>query len=147
MSYAVAEIEATARPTAVIAQETSWEAFPALWVTLLDEVWATVRSIDGIVPNRNVMLYKDSTPNVEVGVEVAAPFPGAGRVIPSTLPEGRAVTTTHRGGYQDLGSAHEAIIEWCARHRLERAGPRWEIYGHWREDAAEPEVELYHLLR
>ena len=80
MSYAVAEIEASARPTAVIAQETSWEAFPALWVTLLDEVWATVRSIAGVAPNRNVMLYKDTTPNVEVGVEVAEPFPGGPEV-------------------------------------------------------------------
>jgi effector-binding domain-containing protein len=30
---------------------------------------------------------------------------------------------------------------------LELAGPRWEIYGHWREDPSELETEIYYLLQ
>jgi len=26
------------------------------------------------------------------------------------------------------------------------AGPRWEIYGDWHEDATQLETEVYHLL-
>jgi hypothetical protein len=32
-----------ARPTAVIAETTSWAEFPAVWPRLLDEVWSAVR--------------------------------------------------------------------------------------------------------
>jgi effector-binding domain-containing protein len=135
------------QPTAVIAQATTWDAFPTLWKGLLDEVWAAVRSKDEITPNRNIMFYKDDIPNVEVGVEVAEVFPDVGRVVSSSLPEGRAASTTHRGRYEDLSSAHQAIIEWCDRHSFERLGPRWEIYGHWREGSVDQEVDVYHLVR
>ena len=147
MGYSVIEVETPARPTAVIAEVTTWDEFSALWPRLLDEVWAAVRSRDEIEPNRNVMLYKDDLPNVEVGVEVAGPFHGLGRVVSLSLPAGRAVTTTHRGRYEDLGLAHEAIVEWCDGHGLRRLGPCWEIYDHWRKGSADQEVEIYHLVR
>ncbi len=92
------------------------------------------------------MLYKDDVPNVEVGVEVAGPFLDAGRVISSSLPTGRVAMTPHRGRYEDLGAAHEAVVAWCGRHGVERVGPRWEIYAHWREDSVDQEVEIYYLV-
>ncbi len=33
------------------------------------------------------------------------------------------------------------------RRGLELAGPRWEIYGDWREDPADLETEVYYLLQ
>jgi effector-binding domain-containing protein len=92
------------------------------------------------------MLYKDDIPSVEIGVEVAEPFTSIGRVVCSTLPAGRVATTTHRGSYEDLATAHEAVIEACARRGLRRLGPRWEIYGHWNETSPEQEVEIYYLV-
>ena len=83
-----------------------------------------MRSQDGITPNRNVMLYKDDIPNIEVGVEVGEPISDLGRVVSSSLPAGRAATTTHHGRYDDLGSAHRAIIEWCDRNGRKRRGKR-----------------------
>ena len=145
MSYGVTEVDTRERPTAVIAETTTWDAFPTLWKSLLDEVWPAVRSSPEIRPGRNVMLYKDDVPNVEVGVEIAGPFAGVGRVVPSSLPAGRAVTTTHRGSYESA-AAHRAVVEWCDSHGLQRLGPRWEIYGHQRE-GSEPEVDVYHLVR
>jgi len=148
MSHAVTRVDTPERPTAVIAEATTWDAFPRLWPSLLDEVWAAVRSKDEITPNRNVMLYKDDVPNVEIGIEVAAPFPDIGRVVSSTLPAGRAAMTTHHGRYNDLGSAHQAIIEWCDRRGFQRVGPRWEIYAHSRESSdADQDVEVYYLVR
>ena len=147
MTYDATEVAALERPTAVIVETTTWEAFPTLWGTLLDEVWAAVRSTDQIAPGRNVMLYKDDLPNVEVGVEVAEPFTDMGRVVSSTLPAGRAAMTLHHGSYADLGAAHHAVIDWCDRHGLERVGPRWEIYGHWIEGSADQDVEVYYLVR
>ncbi len=146
MRYLVTEAAISAQLTAVIAESTTWDAFPRLWPNLLEEVWAGVRSSGEITPNRNVMLYRDDVPNVEIGVEVAETFAAFGRVIPSSLPAGRVATTTHRGDYAKLGLAHRAIVEWCDRHGLQTAGARWEIYGHATERTADQEVEVFYLL-
>lgn len=63
-----------------------------------------------------------------------------------TLPGGRVAMSVHRGGYEGLLSAHRAVVRWCAAQRQQLAGPRWEIYGHHRDDPAELETEVYHLL-
>jgi effector-binding domain-containing protein len=142
----VSETDAPERPTAVIPETTTWEAFPAVWPILLDEVWAAVRANAEVRPGRNVMLYRDECRDVEVGVEVAEPFPGAGRVVASSLPAGRVVTS-HCRRYADIGAAHEAVVEWCERQGLDRVGQRWEVYGHQIEGSAEEDVDVYHLVR
>src|SRR6478672_3227387 len=64
-------VVATVEPrlTAVVAETTTWEAFPALWARLLDEVYAVVRPRPELSPEpgpgpqwQNVMLYKDDRP-------------------------------------------------------------------------------------
>jgi effector-binding domain-containing protein len=130
-----------ARPTAVVSTATTWDEFPRLWRVLLDEVRAQGAS------GRNVMLYKDDVPNVEVGVLPRGDFTPGGRVIRSQLPGGDVVAFTHHGPYGALGDAHEAVIRFCAEHGLARAGPRWEIYGPWREPPDQPETEVVYLLR
>jgi effector-binding domain-containing protein len=142
----VTHLTVQARPTAVIAETTSWPAFPQVWPRLLDEVWSAVRPRrDEICPGRNLMLYRDDVPNVEVGVEIAGSFAPVGRIVASSLPAGRVVTTTHRGSW-DVGPAHQAVIDECDRLGLARLGPRWEIYGHFNAPGDE-EVEIYHLVR
>jgi effector-binding domain-containing protein len=142
----VFQLTVEARPTAVIAETTSWAGFPELWPRLLDEVWSAVRPRrDEIRPRRNVMLYKDDVPNVEVGVEIAGSYAPVGRIVASALPAGRVAMTTHRGSW-DVGPAHQAVIDECDRLGLERVGPRWEIYGHFNAPGDE-EVEIFHLVR
>jgi hypothetical protein len=142
----VSQVTVHGQPTAIVAETTSWEAYPQRWPLLLDEVWSAVRSsAEQIAPGRNVMLYKDDVPNVEVGVEVAGAFPPLGRVIASALPAGRAAMATHRGSW-DIKPTHRAIIDECERLGLERVGPRWEVYGHFNAPGDE-EIEIYYLIR
>jgi effector-binding domain-containing protein len=135
-----------ASPTAVVAQATTWDEFPSLWGALLDEVYAFVRSGGTTQTGHNVMLYRDDVPNVEVGVQVDGPFAPSGRVVPSELPAGRVASTVHRGPYDGLGAAHQAVLQWCAAHEHPLTGTRWEVYGDWREDPRELETEVCHLL-
>jgi effector-binding domain-containing protein len=146
MAHVVNVVTAAERPTAVIAATTTWQDFPALWRTLLDEVHAEVRWAGPGRKGRNVMLYRDDVPHVEVGVELDQTAEIAGRIVRSALPSGTVATTMHRGSYAELGSAHDAVRSWCAERGLDLAGPRWEVYGHWRDDAP-PETEVYYLLR
>ena len=146
MDYEVTVAEVAARPTAVVAATTTWQAFPMLWRPLLDEVWACLRA-NGITRGcRNVMLYLDDTPRVEVGVELLQPCPLTGNVVPSTLPAGQVAMTVHRGSYADLRAAHRAVRDWCAAQGRRPAGPRWEVYGPHRDDPAETWTEVYYLL-
>src|SRR6266487_6336058 len=97
MSYEVTVRDVAARPTAVVAASTTWQEFPTLWGKLLDEVWACLRA-GGIHRGcRNVMLYWDDAPHVEVGVELDQPCPLTGRVVASALPAGQVAMTMHRG--------------------------------------------------
>jgi effector-binding domain-containing protein len=136
-----------ARPTAVIARRTTWAEFPRLWRPLLDEVYAVLARPGAPSPGCNVMLYRDDVPHVEVGVEVPAPFAAAGPVISSALPGGTVAVTVHRGPYDQLDAAHRAVRAWCAAHGHELAGPRWEVYGDWREDPADLETTVSYLIR
>jgi hypothetical protein len=112
-------------------------------------VWSFLRG-SGLETGRNVMLYKDDRPHVEVGAEVSTSFTAAGRVVPSSLPAGRAATTVARGAPSPamLAVAHGAVREWCAAHGHALSGVRWEIYDHWRDDQdpARFEIEVYWLL-
>jgi hypothetical protein len=85
--------------------------------------------VSNLTTGRNVMLFRDDLPRVEVGAEVSSSFTPTGRVIPSSLPEGQAA-------------------EWCAANGLALSGVRWEIYGHWLDDQdpAPFEAEIYWLL-
>ncbi len=125
MSYQVTVTDVTARPTAVVAAATTWQEFPALWKELLDEVWACLRAGGVHRGCRNVMLYRDEVPHVEIGVELRQPCPLTGRVVASALPAGQVAVTVHRGPYAGLASAHRAVRGWCAeqgRRPAARAG-------------------------
>ena len=129
----------------MVPSTTTWRQFPTLWRGLLDEVWACLRAAD-VHHARNVMLYLDDVPHVEVGVASAAAVPLTGRVVTSAMPGGPLAMTTHRGSYAGLGAAHQAVKDWCVANGRPRAGPWWEVYGPHRDDPSEVWVEVYYLL-
>jgi effector-binding domain-containing protein len=132
--YDVAVARTVECPTAVVKANTTWQAFRTLWPTLLDEVWAFLRSTPGLrTDGHNVMLYKRNVPGVElaveVGVQVTGSFTATGRVVPSTLPAAEAAATVHSGAASGIAAAHAAVRAWCSAQRREVTGVSWEIYG------------------
>ncbi len=146
MDYEVRIKQVRARPTAVVAAATSWREFPALWGQLLGEVWDCLRAAGITRGCRNVMLYRDDQPNVEVGVLLNQPCLLTGRVVASHLPAGAAATTVHRGSFGDVGAAHDAVVDWCVAHGHQRNGVRWEVYGPHSDDPTQLWTEVYWLL-
>jgi effector-binding domain-containing protein len=71
-------------------------------------------------------------------------------VIPSTTPAGPVATTTHYGPYGQLHEAHDAVLSWCRTNGYTRAGPSWEVYGHWKDewnsDPAKIRTDIFYLL-
>jgi effector-binding domain-containing protein len=146
MDYEVGITTVESRPTAVVAATTTWPEFPTLWGQLLGEVWGCLHA-GGISRGcRNVMLYLDGVPNVEVGVLLDRPCPLTGRVRASALPAGTAATTVHRGSFAGVGAAHDAVVRWCAVHGHRPNGIRWEVYGPHDDDPAQQWTEVSWLL-
>jgi effector-binding domain-containing protein len=110
-------------------------------------VWKVIRSLGSPRPGRNVAVYYDGEINLECGVEVDSPFAGDGEVIGSRLPAGPVAWTEHIGPYHLLYEANAAILRWCAERGYEKAGPSWEVYGHWVDDATPPRTDVYYLIR
>jgi effector-binding domain-containing protein len=147
MSYQITVTDSAARPTAVVPATTTWPEFPALWPQLSNEVWACLRAGGVTRGCRNIMLYWDDVPHVEVGVELLVPCPLTGRVVASALPAGRVALTVHRGAYAGLAAAHQAVRDWCAAQDQPLTGTRWEVYGPHDDDPAKVWTEVYYRLQ
>jgi effector-binding domain-containing protein len=141
----VTTLHAALRRTAAVPATTTWAEFPTLWRSLLDQVWAVLRSDPAIAHGHNIFLYLDATPRVEIGVELFGTFQRKGNVVESTVPGGEVATTTSRG-YDGLGEAHRAVRGWCAENGRTLAGPFWEIYGDPDEATGAVSIEVCYLL-
>jgi effector-binding domain-containing protein len=140
----------TSRPLAVVRRRAASHELSRVVPDACGTVWGVVRAQKIPGAGRHVALYLDCQINLEVGVELEAPFAGYGEVVGSATPAGLVVTTTHYGPYGRLNEAHEAIRVWCANNGHALAGPSWEIYGHWidewNRDPSKITTDIYYLL-
>jgi effector-binding domain-containing protein len=150
MDYVVSVAHVDAQPIASVRERVPIGEVPERFRPLLDRVWQYVREA-GLATHHNVFVYHDSgdgDPVVEFGVQVGAAFDdsGAGGVVSSSTPAGRAARTMHVGPYDGLGAAHIAVRAWCTDRAHTIVGPAWEIYGDWEEDPAKLETEVLYRL-
>ena len=149
-SYHVSLQRSAPRTIAAVHARLLPSRIPLEFKRYLDQVYAARASgiqLDG----QNIFVYRDAVDqpghlDIEFGVGMTPPLMSVGDVRPVDLPVGEVVTTTHRGAYTGLGAAHEAVLAWCRTHSRARAGPRWEVYGHWTEGQT-PRTDVYYLLR
>lgn len=72
--------------------------------------------------------WEGDTGEMEVAVPVAPGAQGAGDVVLSQLPAGRAVVTWHVGSYDGLKDAWKRLKAWMADEGLEGGAAPWEEY-------------------
>ena len=113
-------------------------------------MYAAARAGAVKLDGQNIFIDRSATADqLTVGfcVGVTAPFVGVGAVVPLETPSGTAAMTTHNGDYSVLADANAAIRGWCRAQGRVRAGPSWEVYGHWHGDPAQRRTDVYHLLQ
>jgi effector-binding domain-containing protein len=66
--------------------------------------------------------------DIEIGIPVARPLAGEGRVQPSKIEGGKAVVCLHVGPYDQLKVAYEAIMQWMTAGGHQYAMPCYEFY-------------------
>jgi effector-binding domain-containing protein len=150
MEYHVRLEQHPGLPLAVVRRRASMRELARVVPDACGTVWGVVRAQKVEGAGRHVAVYWDDQINLEVGVELAAPFAGFGDVVGSATPAGPVATTTHYGPYGQLHHAHEAIRRWCGSNGYMPAGPNWEIYGHWKDewnsDPAKICTDIFYLL-
>ena len=149
--YIVSQQIAAPRTIAAVHARVPLGAVPAVFGRYLDQVYAAARTGALHLDGQNVFVYnhtadRPSELNVAFGVGITAPFEAIGAVEPTPLPVGEVAATTHWGSYANLGAAHAAVIEWCRTRGRRRAGPSWEVYGHWTEDESRLRTDVFYLL-
>ena len=113
-------------------------------------VWNYLRAQGIRSGGHNVVFYFDEGRpefRIEIGADVLTPFEGSDGVLCSATPGGRVATTRHIGPYSRLSEAHSAILAWCDENGHSRTSVSWEVYGHWNDDPAKLETDVFYQLR
>ncbi len=141
------------RKVAAVRREVAEGAVGSAWRPALDQVWAFLRSRQGLrTDGHNIFLYhrpKQAGEPIlcEFGVEVTRAFETEGEVYATETPAGEAAVAVHRGPYNRMQEAYSAIDKWMAANQRESAGRSWEIYGDPTPDPADTETTVFHLLK
>jgi effector-binding domain-containing protein len=151
MEYDIRLESFKSRPLAVVRRRCTLQEFATVIPEACGIVWNIVRAQKVTGAGRHVAIYWDDVFNLEVGVELDAPFAGHDEVVGSAIPSGTVATAMHLGPYNRLPEALQAIRRWCAQHGHTLAGPNWDIYDHWKDEwCADPtqiRTEVFYLVK
>jgi len=148
--YEVHEVSVAARKVAGVRAQVRRGRVAQEFGRHLDQVYAAACTGALKLDGQNIFIYRAASTDeltVDFCVGTTAAFDPVGAVLPLETPSGVAAMVTHHGDYGRLGEANAAILAWCDANNRKRAGPSWEVYGHWHADPAELRTEVYYLLQ
>lgn len=82
--------------------------------------------------------------DIEWGFPVAEPVPVSGEFYMSQTYEGKAITATHKGPYNDLETTYCAVMDYAKENSLESTGIYYDYYLNDPDET--PESELLTLV-
>ncbi len=141
------------RTLAAVRREVAPDAVGSAWGPPIGKVWPFIRSQPGLwTDGHNIFLYHHPThPGAPImcdfGVEVTRTFETAGEVYATETPAGEAAVAVHRGPYNRMNEARDAVLKRMVANRRESAGQSWEIYEDPTPDPAHAQTTIVYLLK
>ena len=141
------------RKLAAVRREVAPGEVGSAWGPAIGKVWPFIRSQPGLwTGGHNIFLYHHPAQLggpilCDFGVEIEHTFEPVGEVYATETPGGEAAVAVHRGPYDRMNKAHDAIQQWMVANRRESAGLSWEIYGDPTPDQADTETTVIYLLK
>ncbi|MHB0858136.1 MAG: GyrI-like domain-containing protein [Anaerolineae bacterium] len=151
MDYVVELKDANVQPAACIRTTTTWRELSATIGRMLYEISRYLEDL-GLPPagppfvRYHISLAEEL--DIEVGLPLMTLVEGRPPVYAGELPGGTVASTIHRGAYDTLRMAYEALEAWMKDHGYSPAGPPWEVYwtdpgelldpGEWRTEVVWP---------
>jgi effector-binding domain-containing protein len=141
------------RRLAAVRRDVAPSEVGSAWGPAVGKVWDFIRSQPGLwTDGHNIFVYHQANPpggplQCDFGVEVTRAFEASGEVHATETPGGEAAVAVHRGAYDRIYEAYNAIEEWMAANGRESAGYTWEIYGDPTPDPADTETTVVRLLK
>ena len=131
MSYECKIEERAAQPAMSIRTRTPVDKLPEVMGPAYGQIMAYLGEQGAYPAGRPYTAYYNMDMqdlDVEIGMPVAQPLPGAGDVQASEIPAGNAATTIHTGPYKDLGKAYDALQSFMDEQGVEGTGAAYEFY-------------------
>jgi effector-binding domain-containing protein len=104
-----------------IRTQVPWTEFPKIIPQFLDETfgWLGQQGIEpaGAPLMRYYVINMNSTMDVEIGVPVASPVSGNGRIHAASLPAGRYASLIYTGNENGF-AGNKALLEWVSENGL-----------------------------
>lgn len=131
MSYEIAKKTRPETPFLFMRRQVKKEAIAETLGTMFPAVfqYATAQGIAFAgPPTARYIFVTPGLITIEAGLPVVAPAEGEGEIELGSLMGGAVATTVHKGPYDQLEKAHEAMESWLVEHGETAAGAPWEVY-------------------
>ena len=131
MEYEIKLLDLPAQPVLVMRAVLPVEKLPEFFGKAFGGVMAYLAEIGEAPTGMPFGAYYNldmSALEVEAGFPVAHKLPDKGEVICKEIPAGKFISTVHRGAYDTMVPAYEAMTEWAKAKHLEPSGVAYEYY-------------------
>jgi effector-binding domain-containing protein len=130
MDYHVERMELEPQQVAVVRGEVPHDGVAGFLGGAFGEVMGTIGA-QGVSPaGPPLARYElhEAGFRIEAGFPVDAEVRPMGRVELDQLPGGTTLTVLHKGAYDQVAAAYQAIEAWLGEHGWEASAPAWEAY-------------------
>lgn len=130
MDYDVTLTELHAQRAAVVRGEVPMGGIGPFIGTAIEKVMASLTQAGASPSGPPFARYdmRDGMFIVDAGFPCDVEDLGGDDVHSTHLPAGLAATTVHRGGYEKMPAAYQALEKWMRAHGYQPSGPAWESF-------------------
>ena len=145
MAYKITILEFPDQPTLTMRETHPVEQLPTFFRKVFGGVVAYLNELGEQPSGMPFGIYYNldmSALDVEAGFPVSGSLPGKGEVRVSVIPGGLFISTVHKGSYDSMEPAYDALSSWAKENDYKPTGVVYEYYLNDPNDGVMAETEI-----